>query len=199
MDFEAGEGFDQTAVRVVPATAEQWPRLGHVFGAREKDPNSCWCQRFLRHEEADNRRALGREVQEAEVPIGLVAYLDDDVVGWTRVVPRSTLPGVTENRALARILDDDPDAWWVSCFVVRREYRGKGIGTVLLDAAVDWAAQHGASILEGHPIDTSGLAGAPSPSALFTGTLAMFQRAGFGEIGRTYPTRPVMRQKLLHR
>ncbi|MEV7136268.1 GNAT family N-acetyltransferase [Arthrobacter sp. NPDC093128] len=91
------------------------------------------------------------------------------------MVPRSTLPGVAENRALARILDDDPDAWWVSCFVVRREYRGKGIGTVLLDAAVDWAAQHGASILEGHPIDTSGLAGAPSPSALFTGTLAMTQ------------------------
>jgi GNAT superfamily N-acetyltransferase len=199
MDFGAGEGFDQTAVRVVPATAEQWPRLGHVFGAREKDPNSCWCQRFLRHEEPDNRSALGREVQEAEVPIGLLAYLDDDVVGWTRVVPRSTLPGVAENRALARILDDDPDAWWVSCFVVRREYRGKGIGTVLLDAAVDWAAQHGASILDGHPIDTSGLAGARSPSALFAGTLAMFQRAGFAEIGRTYPTRPVMRQKLLHR
>lgn len=111
MDFEAGEGFDQTAVRVVPATAEQSPRLGHVFGPQEKDPNSCWCQRFLRHEESDNRSALGREVQDAEVPIGLLAYLDDDdVVGWTRVVPRSTLPGITENRALARILDDDPDA-----------------------------------------------------------------------------------------
>jgi GNAT superfamily N-acetyltransferase len=199
MDFEAGQGLDQTAVRVVPATADQWPRLGHVFGAREKDPNSCWCQRFLRHEEPDNWSALGREVQEAEVPIGLLAYLDGDVVGWTRVVPRSTLPGITENRALARILDDDPDGWWVSCFVVRREHRGKGIGTVLLDAAVDWAAQHGASILEGHPVDTSGLAGAPAPSALFTGTLVMFLRAGFAEIGRTYPTRPVMRHNFLHR
>jgi GNAT superfamily N-acetyltransferase len=87
----------------------------------------------------------------------------------------------------------------VSCFVVRREYRGKGIGAALLDAAVDWAAQHGASILEGHPVDTCGLAGTPTPSAIFTGTFAMFQRAGFTEIGRTYPTRPVMRQKLLHR
>ena len=30
-------------------------------------------------------------------------------------------------------------------------------------------------------------------SALFTGTLAMFKAAGFHEIGRTYPSRPVMR------
>ena len=198
MDVAAGEGSDHSAaVRIVPATSEQWPRLGHVFGPREKDPTSCWCQRFLRHREADNRSALRREVQDAEVPIGLLAYLDDKVVGWTRVVPRWTLPGITENRALSRILDDDPNAWWVSCFVLRREHRGKGIGAELLNAAVAWAARHGASVLDGHPVDTRALVGTPSPSAIFTGTLAMFQRAGFTEIGRTYPTRPVMRHKLL--
>lgn len=194
--FAAGKRFEQmVAVRVMPATAEMWPRLGHAFGPREKDPASCWCQRFLRHDDLENRTALRREVQEADVPIGLLAFLDDNVVGWTRVVRRSTLPRITENSALARILDDDPDAWWVSCFVVRREYRGNGIGGALLDAAVDWAVQHGASVLDGHPVDTQGLTGHGSPSALFTGTLAMFKRAGFTEIGRTYPTRPVMRYK----
>ena len=81
MDVAAGEGSNQhAAVRIVPATAERWPRLGHVFGSREKDPSSCWCQRFLRHGEFDNRSALRREVQDAEVPIGLLAYLDDSVV-----------------------------------------------------------------------------------------------------------------------
>jgi GNAT superfamily N-acetyltransferase len=185
-----------TAVRVVPATRESWPQLGRVFGVREKDPTSCWCQRFRRHDEPDNRSALQREVQTVDVPVGLLAYREDDAVGWTRVVLRSTLPGVTENRALARILDDDPDAWWVSCFVVRRDNRGSGVGASLLEAAVDWAAQHGASVLDGHPVDTHGLAGTPSPSAIFTGTVAMFQRAGFTEIGRTFRTRPVMRRRL---
>jgi GNAT superfamily N-acetyltransferase len=188
-----------TAVRVLPATAERWPQLGRVFGPREKNPDSCWCQRFRRHAEPDNRSELHREVHEADLPIGLLAYVDDDVVGWTRVVPRSTLPGIVENRALARILDDDPDAWWVSCFVVRREHRGSGIGVALLEAAVDWAAKHGASVLDGHPVDTDGLARTPSASAVFTGTLAMFQRAGFAEIGRSYPTRPVMRRELRRR
>ena len=95
------------------------------------------------------------------------------------MVPRSTLPGIVQNRALARILDERPDAWWVSCFVVRREHRGSGVGAALLEGAVDWAAQHGASVLDGHPVDTGGQKGAPSPSAVFTGTLVMFQRAGF--------------------
>lgn len=197
LDEEGGSG-QMAAVRVVPATTDQWPRLGRAFGPREKDATSCWCQRFRRHEEPDNRRALRREIGAAEVPVGLLACPDDDVVGWTRVVPRSTLPGIIENRALARILDEDPGAWWVSCFAVRREDRRKGIGAALLEAAVDWAPQHGASVLDGHPVDTHRLAGKSSPSAIFTGTLTMFQQAGFAEIGRTYRTRPVMRHNLLH-
>jgi GNAT superfamily N-acetyltransferase len=183
-------------VRIFPATTANWPELGRVWGAREKDPDSCWCQRFRRHDEPDNRTALEREVAEADVPVGLLASLDEEIVGWTRVVPRSSLPGVTGNRALARVLEPDPHAWWVSCFVVRREHRGAGIGTALLEGAVDWAASHGASVLDGHPVDTDGLPAAASPSAIFTGTVAMFRRAGFAEIGRTYPTRPVMRHSL---
>jgi GNAT superfamily N-acetyltransferase len=186
-------------LRVVPAVAERWPQLGRVFGPREKDPTSCWCQRFRRPGEPTNRDALQREIHQADPPVGLLAYLDNDVVGWTRVVPRWSLPGIAKHRGLGRILDDDPDAWWVSCFVVRREHRGTGIGVALLEAAVDWAAQHGASVLDGHPVDTDGLVRVPSPSAVFTGTLAMFRRAGFAEIGRTYPTRPVMRRELLNR
>jgi hypothetical protein len=38
--------------------------------------------------------------------------------------------------------------------------------------------------------------GARAGSAVFTGTLAMFEGAGFREIGRTYPSRPVMRLEL---
>jgi GNAT superfamily N-acetyltransferase len=185
-----------SSVHVVPATADLWPQLGRVFGPREKNPASCWCQRFRRHEEPDNRAALKREIHQADLPVGLLAFVDDEPVGWTRVVPRATLPGISEHRALARILEDDPDAWWATCFVVRREHRGSGLGVALLEAAAGWAAQQGGSVLDGHPVDTEGLARTPSPSAVFTGTLAMFQRAGFVEIGRTYPTRPVMRRVL---
>lgn len=95
-------------LRVVPATAESWPELGRAFGPRAKDPTSCWCQRFRRHDEPDNRAALRREVHEAFLPVGLLAYLGGDVVGWTRVVARWTLPGIADHRMLARILKTIP-------------------------------------------------------------------------------------------
>jgi GNAT superfamily N-acetyltransferase len=186
-------------LRVLPVTADGWSTLGQVFGPRGENSTSCWCQRFRRHDDPDNRSALRREIDEAAVPVGLVAYSGVEPVGWTRVVPRATLPGVTENRALSRLLDDDPEAWWVACFVVRRDRRRSGVGTTLLEAAVDWAAQHDGSVLDGHPVDTGGRSAPASPSAVFTGTLEMFQRAGFTELGRTYRTRPVMRRVLQNR
>lgn len=125
-----------------------------------------------------------------------MAYVNDQPVGWTRVVPRRTLAGIYGNRALQRVLDRDDAAWWVSCVAIRSEHRGIGVGRVLLGAAVEHARANGASVLDGHPVDTDRLKAAPSPSALFTGTFAMSKAAGFHEVGRTYPSRPVMRMNI---
>jgi GNAT superfamily N-acetyltransferase len=104
---------------------------------------------------------------------------------------------VLSNRALKRILAEDPGAWWVTCFVVDAKHRGRGVGQALLNGAVSHARSHGASAVEGHPVDVDRLtATSVSGSALFTGTLAMFVNAGFTEIGRTFPSRPVMRLQL---
>lgn len=180
-------------VHIEPATDHRWPDVESAFGPRASNPDSCWCQRFRHHEGPTNRTALRSEIRDSAVPIGLLAYLDDQPVGWTRVVPRNSLPGITGNKALQRLLDSDASAWWVTCVNLRREARGQGIGAALLTAAIDHARAHGASLLEGHPVDTGKLNGHPSPAALFTGTLSMFTRAGFHEVGRTRPSRPVMR------
>jgi len=146
----------------------------------------------------NNRDALRAEISSAEVPPGLIAYVDGRPAGWTRVGPRARFPGVNDNQALARVLvDDDPDVWWVTCFAVDGAARRLGVGIALLEAAVKFARQHGASAVEGHPVDVARLkARKVGGSALYTGTMAMFAAASFMEVARTGPTRPVMRRSL---
>lgn len=48
---------------------------------------------FREHDESSNRAALRRELDDAEIPVGLLAYVNDQPAGWTRVVPRRTLAG----------------------------------------------------------------------------------------------------------
>jgi GNAT superfamily N-acetyltransferase len=185
-------------LRVLPATENRWDDVVACFGRRGNDPQWCWCQRFVgTTPDGDNRAALRRQITAATVPVGLVAFVNEQPVGWSRVSPRSGLPGVLSNRALKRILPEDSDAWWATCFVVDARHRGCGVGHALLNAAVSHARDHGATAVEGHPVDVDKLAASRiSGSALFTGTLAMFAAAGFIEIGRTFPSRPVMRLQL---
>jgi GNAT superfamily N-acetyltransferase len=191
-------------IEVHPATAARWTDLVAVFGRRGEDPSWCWCSVFLRPRAAesqvpgaapDNRRALRQEITQAAVPPGLIAYVDGQPAGWTRVGPRSAFPGVTGNKALARVLtNDDTGVWWVTCFAVDARSRRSGIGSALLQGAVEFARQQDATTVEGHPVDVAALkATRVAGSALYTGTKAMFGAAGFTEVGRTFPTRPVMR------
>jgi GNAT superfamily N-acetyltransferase len=187
------------SLEIRSATPDRWNDVVTAFGRRGNDPSWCWCRRFLGEPEPgeDHREALWREVAEASVPPGLLAYADERPVGWTRVGPRSGFPGVIGNRALNRVLTDDPGAWWVTCFVVDSHFRHSGVGTDLLRAAVAFAGDHGATAVEGHPVDVAALSAARvSGAAIFTGTMAMFSAAGFQEVGRTHRSRPVMRRQV---
>jgi GNAT superfamily N-acetyltransferase len=182
------------SIAIRAATADRWDDLVTVFGRRGDDPSWCWCQLFLSSATSqpsdsgsapDNRQALYQEVTQAKVAPGLIAYDADRPVGWTRVGPRSGFPGVLGNRSLARVLTDD---------AVDSHDRRSGVGSALLRAAVEFAGEHGATAVEGYPVDASALkAASVAGSALFTGTVAMFASAGFVEVARPTRTRPLMR------
>ncbi len=184
------------SVTVRTATAQRWEDVMQVFAGR--GGSTCWCQRFRRSGVKDKPTALQDEIEHAAAPVGLIAYMDDEPAGWSRVVPRTSLPGIAENRALQRLYarDDADPAWWISCFAVRRTHRGDGVGLALLRTATHFAREQGAAVLDGHPVDVERLSRGASPAAVFTGTMSMFTAPGFHEIGRTYPSRPVMRHNL---
>src|SRR5258708_36193857 len=98
------------SVQVQPATADRWSDLVRVFGRRGEDPSWCCCRLFLRspsHETSasgpvpDNRDALRQEITHAAAPPGLIAYVETEPVGWTRVGPRYDCPGLGSTKCLA--------------------------------------------------------------------------------------------------
>ena len=82
------------------------------------------------------------------------------------------------------------------CFVVSRRARGRGLAAALLDAAVAYAREEGATTLEAYPVD-AGDGRIPAANA-YHGTLSMFEKAGFQVVERrqynaTSPIRPIVR------
>jgi len=88
---------------------------------------------------------------------------------------------------------DDQPVWSVICFVVPAAHRGQGVARALLDGAKAWARRQGATLLEGYPMDKAGRAG---DDTMWFGTRSMFEQAGFDEVARRKPERPVMRIRL---
>jgi GNAT superfamily N-acetyltransferase len=89
-----------------------------------------------------------------------------------------------------RDVDEDDSFWLVPCFFVRRSARGHGITRVLLSAAVELAAAHGAAGIEGFP--RSGHAQVDAASA-YLGTEPLFESCGFAAARRPSDKRVMMR------
>jgi GNAT superfamily N-acetyltransferase len=178
-----------------PLTPERWPDLEALFGPRGA-VGGCWCMHWrLRRAEYDRQKGVGnraafKAIVEAGPAPGLLAYQANRPVGWCAVAPRACYPTLERSRILKPV--DDQPVWSVTCFFVTRELRGQGVATELLRAAAEHAAAHGARIVEGYPVEPRGAAGIP-PVFAFTGTAATFRAAGFHEVARRSPTRPIMR------
>ena len=188
----------EAELEIHPLTPDRWDDLATLFD-RPGDPKGCWCM-FYRVRGRDfeklwgaGARAAFREVVEEGPPPGLLAYRDGTPVGWCAVAPRETYPRLLRSRVLGAA-DDAPTCWATVCFYVVRGERRGGVAAALLEAAVAFAADHGAAVLEGYPKDTEGAR--KHANEMFVGSMSMFTEAGFTEVGRRSPTRPIMRRAL---
>ncbi len=169
------------------------------------DANGCRCQWFKLS--AAEWKATGREARDdalaaqsgcgqpdAATTSGLVAYVEDQPAGWVAVEPRTAYPRLRTARIPWSGRDEDRDdagVWAVTCFVVRRGFRGRGLAKALASAAVEHARDRGATAVEGYPR----IAGADE-SNLFVGSRSIFEAAGMREVSRPTEARAVMRMEL---
>jgi GNAT superfamily N-acetyltransferase len=135
-----------------------------------------------------NRRAFKRIVEEGPPP-GLLAYVNGEPAGWCAIASRHEYPVLDRSHVLARV--DDAQVWAITCFFVARQHRHKGLTVGLLRAAVEYARSRGAAVVEGYPVGPT--SGKTADTFAFTGLESAFRRAGFVEVARRSPTRPIMR------
>jgi GNAT superfamily N-acetyltransferase len=136
------------------------------------------------------RSSLKGLVERRRVP-GLLAYRDGEPVGWVSVAPREEFGRIERSNTLARV--DDTPVWSIVCFYIPRSQRGEGVGRALLEGAVEHVRSRGGRTLEAYPIDT-GRDRRPAAD-IFTGTLRMFEAAGFREVARR-GRRPIVRRRV---
>ncbi|HEY8743054.1 MAG TPA: GNAT family N-acetyltransferase [Chloroflexota bacterium] len=122
------------------------------------------------------------------VPVGVLAYLDGEPVGWCSVAPRESYGALERYRALARV--DDVPVWSVVCFFIDRHVRRQGVTLGLLRAAVEYARSQGAEVIEGYPVE-------PGPRLYtYMGSPSTFRQAGFRDVVRLQQDRRIMRHSV---
>jgi GNAT superfamily N-acetyltransferase len=193
---------------IVPANEASWDDLTAIFGTADYS-GRCRCQRLKvpgwiwRDSTQEERAAMQREQtacgdRDAATTSGLVAYVDDEPAGWVAVEPRTAYPKLRGSRVpwAGRQEDKDDDGVWaVTCFVVRKSYRGQGLTYPLARATIDFARARGATALEAYPMITH-----PGKEItwgeLHVGATQVFAEAGFAEVSSPTARRRVLRVEL---
>ncbi|MBO0982159.1 GNAT family N-acetyltransferase [Microbacterium sp. SD291] len=180
------------------ATTTRWDDVQHALTGGG-DGASCQCiwpvlsNKDWNATTTPQRTEMLRDEIDAGPPPGIIAYVDGEAAGWIRIGPRTRQARVPRTRIIAAATSepfDDESVWAVTCFVVRREHRGSGINLELLRAAVEYARESGARLIEGYPVDTKGEK--KRSNDLFHGTLGTFLAAGFEETTELKPGRTLV-------
>jgi len=177
-------GDAQLTVAVVDDA--RWDDLQQLFEGRG-GPHYCWCMAWrempskLRGDKAAKKAELKGRVEDG-TPVGIIGYVSGEPVAWCSVGPRASFRRLPENDNSAPA----ENVWSIVCFFIHRKFRGQGLTPRLIEAAVAYARQNGADVLEAYPVDKS------SPSYHFMGLKSRFERAGFVNVGKTGKRRHVM-------
>lgn len=176
-----------------PLTQKLWHDFEMLFGSHGAC-GGCWCMfwklrgKGYSENTGDTARQMQKSIVDSKIVPGLLAYSEGYPVGWIAVEPRSQYQRLAHSRRLKPV--DTQEVWSITCFFVEKKHRRKSITIELLKAAIEHVKKNGGRIVEGYPVDVK--TDQPAPF-IFTGTASAFKQAGFYEVARSSPTRPIFR------
>jgi len=184
---------------VFPLTSKRWPDLEAVFNAKGCSvARGCWCMYYRRSgsrgplpagtTRAQANRAELKALLRSSEPPGLIGYRGKVPVGWVSLGPRDDYAKLERSPVMKAV--DELRVWSIVCFVVPSQYRGQGVARALLDGAIAYARKRGVALLEAYPVDKRGRS---NDDSMWFGAKSMYDAAGFEEVARRKPTRPIVR------
>ncbi|MGZ8829973.1 MAG: GNAT family N-acetyltransferase [Thermoanaerobaculia bacterium] len=170
-------------IRIRPLRPDDWAAIEHLFGPRGAC-GGCWCMAWRRESSAElkknqgapNKRAFKRLVEKGSA-LGCLAFDGERPVGWCSVGPRASFKLLERKRVYRTPWNEK--TWSITCFLIAREARGKGVATALARAAAELAFANDAEVVEGYPVLTPKDGKALPPVFAWTGVPGVFRGAGF--------------------
>jgi hypothetical protein len=181
----------QNAYIAKELTPSTWPDFEKLFAKHNGVWGGCWCMFYHKQGEfqikdhaLENKRAKKALVKRRRSH-GIIVYSNGKPVGWTQYGPRPELPRMDASKTYQRLARerDGEKLWRITCFFVDRNTRKQGIAGFGLIAALASINKKGGGIVEAYPTLKAG-----GSSLMWSGTVGMFERAGFkveSELGKS--------------
>lgn len=155
--------FDHRAFRDFPAWQSCYCMETHRDHTDEE-----WAARTGADNRADMQKLIG-----AGRVTALLAYVDGKPVGWCNFGETTRLSGVMNKLHLNAA--EHKGVGSIACFVIAAPYRGHGVATKLLDAAVERLRSRGLRAIEAYPRRKD----EGNDQAHYRGSWRMYEKAGF--------------------
>lgn len=181
-----------------------WPDFKRLF-SQGNGWDFCWCMHFHRVRFAASKKIRAersvinyrdkRALVNEHRSHGILVYAAGEPVGWCQYGPREELPRIDQSRNyLAHFPSLGRERLWrITCFVVDKKFRRRGVATAALKAALESIRTRGGGLVEGCPVmDWEDLRAserrrrghAPAFGNVSTcGTVSMFKKQGFKAVG----------------
>jgi GNAT superfamily N-acetyltransferase len=152
----------------------------------------CWCMYYQRAKpirlKSSNPdwKKINRKDKRALVEKGqshaIIVYDNETPIGWCQYGARQELPRIDAGRGYRKVGPPTgaEKLWRITCFFVDRDYRGKGVAKLALNAALESIKSQGGGIVEAYPVVSKKMAAVAEWR--WFGTPSMFKREGFKTI-----------------
>lgn len=147
-------------------SSRTWPDFARLF-SQGSGWDFCWCMHFHRcrasgekkglrtraEKGAQNRREKKHRVESGSTH-GILVYAEGQPVGWCQYGRGGEFPRIAESPHYRKLAPRGRTGhlWRITCFVVDKQHRKRGIAGVALRAALQSIRRQGGGLVEAYPL-----------------------------------------------